>query len=232
MLASSRPLSMTEFISRSTMDPDGNRFLQSVHRYPNIHRSLYTAWSLDVTHRHPTHYRTVPTKNQLFEDTKVGGRGALSLENLIRRQIVSRYLNDLSEDILEDVEWYRLAKKVWEDILRAGEDSFKVFSRFCTVYGHEPDFIAMLELSPSSSGMKPEAVGADGSMTLQLGKHFMSVKAYVPCAPIRFSHFKYLHSYAEAHNFPSLQIRSANKTDKQISISCPTHQIPSPPMGL
>ena len=63
----------------------------------------------------------------------------------MRRQIVKHHLSEIDEKMLGALEWYGRGKKLWEDVLASGEDSWKIFMRFCAVYGHEKDFVAMLE---------------------------------------------------------------------------------------
>ena len=63
----------------------------------------------------------------------------------MRRQIVRYHLTEVDEKMLRALEWYGRGKKLWEDVLASGGDCWKVFIRFCAVYGHERDFVAMLE---------------------------------------------------------------------------------------
>lgn len=69
----------------------------------------------------------------------------------MRRQIVQRHLHEITETVLLGIEWFGRGKKLWGDVLASGEDSWRIFSRFCTTYGHEPDFLPMLERSHTES---------------------------------------------------------------------------------
>ncbi|KAF8423795.1 hypothetical protein EV426DRAFT_601212 [Tirmania nivea] len=139
MLTASRSLSVPEFLRRSTLGPDGNPFLET------IRRPIFNAWSVDTYHRHASQYQLVSSPKFLHENTRQDGCGALSLENLVRRQIVRHHLSEIDEKMLRALEWYGRGKKLWEDVLASGEDSWRVFMRFCAVYGNEKDFVAMLE---------------------------------------------------------------------------------------
>ncbi|KAF8436444.1 hypothetical protein BGX38DRAFT_91507 [Terfezia claveryi] len=139
MLTGSRSLSVPEFLRRSTLGPDGTPYLET------IRSSILNAWTHDTCHRHASQYQLVSSPGFLHENTRRDGCGALSLENLVRRQIVKHHLSEIDEKMLGALEWYGRGKKLWEDILASGGDSWRVFIRFCAVYGHEKDFLAMLE---------------------------------------------------------------------------------------
>ena len=139
MLTANHSLSVPEFLRRSTLGPDGNPFLET------IRRPIFNAWSVDTYHRHSSQYQLVSSPKFLHENTRHEGCGALSLENLVRRQIIKNHLSELDEKMLRALEWYGRGKKLWEDVLASGGDSWRIFIRFCATYGHEKDFVAMLE---------------------------------------------------------------------------------------
>ncbi|KAI5790689.1 hypothetical protein DFH27DRAFT_203770 [Peziza echinospora] len=133
---------LTSFLLRSKLDANGNAYVETT----NFRKPIFNAWSVDTTVRPSTQYKTVPYPTLLFEDTKEdGGYGALSLEHLVRRQIVKHHVGELDEKLLKSLRWFSCGKKVWEDVMKVGEDSFRVFARFCGRFGHELDFVAMLE---------------------------------------------------------------------------------------
>lgn len=155
MHASSRPLPLPEFLRNAKVGPDGNPFLET------IRRPIFNAWSVDTLYRHPSQYKLVAYPNMLFEDTRPNGCGPLSLEHLVRRQIVQRHLQEITETVLRGIEWFGRGKKLWEDVLASGEDSWRIFSRFCTIYGHEPDFVPMLERWDAESLPRPSGGSKD-----------------------------------------------------------------------
>ncbi|KAF8475956.1 hypothetical protein BDZ91DRAFT_788609 [Kalaharituber pfeilii] len=138
---------LSQFIHKSKLDPDGSVYIETTF----MGSFLFKAWSIDCTTRHISHYKTIPHPNMLHEDSRSNGVGALSLEKLIRRQIVQHHLQDLTMEIIGKLEWYGRGKKLWDDTLSCGMDSFRVFSIFCSAYGHEPDFVPMLERDPQGT---------------------------------------------------------------------------------